>query len=167
MRCYLCLGSNLGNTEENLAKAVAVICEHSQIKLMATSSIYKTEPQGDKNQEWFANQVIEIEYAGVQSLEYTADTLMSYLLGVEAGMGRSRDEARRFGPRMIDIDIILLENYSVSTPLVDVPHKRALDRAFVLIPLQEIAPHITIQNIAVDEALARLEYRLEGNKIYQ
>lgn len=167
MRCYLCLGSNSGNTEENLAKAIAGICEHAQISLAAKSGIYKTEPQGDKNQEWFANQVIAIDYACSQPLEYAADMLMSYLLGVEAGLGRSRDEARRFGPRVIDIDIILMENYHISTPLVDVPHKRAQDRAFVLIPLQEIAPHISMQNMPVHEALARLEYRLEGNKIYQ
>lgn len=167
MRCYLCLGSNLGNTVENLAKAIGGICEHAQITLAAKSAIYQTEPQGDKNQQWFANQVIAIDYVCSQPLEYAADMLMSYLLGVEAGMGRCRDETRRFGPRVIDIDIILMENYTVSTPLVDVPHKRAQERAFVLIPLQEIAPHITIQNIAVDEALARLEYRLEGNKIYQ
>lgn len=167
MRCYLCLGSNLGNTEEILAKAIAAICEHPKITLAAKSGIYKTEPQGDKNQEWFANQVLAIEYACAQPLEYAADLLMSYLLGVEAGMGRSRDETRRFGPRVIDIDIILLENFRISTSLVEVPHKRAQERAFVLIPLQEIAPHISIQNMPIDEALSRLEYRLDGNKIYQ
>lgn len=167
MRCYLCLGSNEGNPEKNLSRARTSICEHSQIKLLAQSSVYKTEPQGDKNQEWFANQVIAIEYACSLPLEQAADTLMSYLLGVEAGMGRSRDETRRFGPRVIDIDIILIENAVLATPFVDIPHKRALERAFVLIPLQEIAPHISIQNIPVGEALARLEYKRDGNKIYQ
>ncbi len=167
MRCYLCLGSNEGNAEQNLAIARESICEHSRIKLLAQSSVYKTEPQGDKEQQWFANQVIEIEYACLLPLEQAADTLMSYLLGVEAGMGRKRDETRRFGPRVIDIDIILMENAVLSTSLVDIPHKRALERAFVLIPLQEIAPHISIQNIPVGDALACLEYRLDENKVYQ
>lgn len=167
MRCYLCLGSNEGSTEKNLSAAIENICEHAEITLLARSAVYKTEPQGDKNQQWFANQVIAIEYASFLPRKQAADTLMSYLLGVEAGMGRKRDEARRFGPRVIDIDIILMENYALSTSFVDVPHKRALERAFVLIPLQEIAPHIRIQNIPVEEALSRLEYRLDGNKIYQ
>lgn len=167
MRCYLCLGSNKGDTEKNLAAAIENICEHAQIKLLAKSAIYKTEPQGDKNQEWFANQAIEIEYSCPLPIEQAADTLMSYFLGVEAGMGRKRDEARHFGPRIIDIDIIAVENYTLSTLFADIPHKRALERAFVLIPLQEIAPHIRIQNIAVGEALSRLDYRLEENKIYQ
>lgn len=167
MRCYLCLGSNEGDTEKNLAAAIESICEHAQIELFAQSAIYKTEPQGDKNQQWFANQAIAIEYVSSLPLEQAADTLMSYLLGVEAGMGRKRNAARRFGPRVIDIDIILIENEMISTPLVDVPHKRALERAFVLIPLQEIAPHIRIQDIPVGEALSRLVYRLDGNKIYQ
>lgn len=167
MRCYLCLGSNEGSPEKNLEAAIENICKHAQIKLLAKSAIYKTEPQGDKNQQWFANQVIAIEYHSPLPPEQAADTLMSYLLGVEAGMGRCRDEARRFGPRVIDIDIILMENYTLSTLFVDVPHKRALERAFVLIPLQEIAPHISIQNIPVGEALSRLVYRLDGNKIYQ
>ena len=167
MRCYLCLGSNEGDTEENLSCAIKSICEHNRIKLLAQSSVYKTEPQGDKEQEWFANQVIEIEYACSLPVEQAADTLMSYLLGVEAGMGRCRDEARRFGPRVIDIDIIFIENAVLTTSLVEIPHKRALERAFVLIPLQEIAPHISIQNIPISEALDSLEYRLDGNKIYQ
>lgn len=167
MRCYLCLGSNQGCTEKNLSAAVDSICEHASVQLLAKSAIYKTEPQGDKNQQWFANQVIEIEYSCPLPLDQAADTLMSYLLGIEAGMGRKRDVTRRFGPRVIDIDIILMENYTLSTSFVDVPHKRALERAFVLIPLQEIAPHIRIQNIPVEEALSRLEYRLDGNKIYQ
>lgn len=167
MRCYLCLGSNEGDTEKNLAEAVESICEHPQIELTAQSAVYKTEPQGDKNQQWFANQAIAVEYAVSLPLEQAADTLMSYLLGVEAGMGRKRDAARRFGPRVIDIDIILIENETISTYFVDIPHKRALERAFVLIPLHEIAPHSKIQNIPIGEALSRLVYRLDGNKIYQ
>ena len=73
--------------------------------MISKSSVYQTEPQGDKNQKWFANQVILINYAMQGELEVIADNLMQYLLGVEAGMGRIRDKARRFGPRIIDIDI--------------------------------------------------------------
>ena len=169
MICYICLGSNEGQTEKNLADAAACICRHPQLSLLAKSSVYKTEPQGDKNQQWFANQVIAVEYAAApkDTAAAAADMLMQYLLGVEAGMGRVRDGARRFGPRVIDIDIILLGGENLQTPWVTVPHPRVLDRAFVLIPLQEIAPHITICNIPIGEALAKLPYRLEDNKIFQ
>lgn len=169
MICYLCLGSNLGNAEENLCRAAENICQHNEITLLARSSVYKTEPQGDKNQQWFANQVIAVDYSPAhgKSTEYLADNLMQYLLGVEAGMGRIRDEARRFGPRVIDIDIIVMEDKKIKTDWVQVPHPRVLERAFVLIPLQEIAPHIMIDDIPVKDALARLQYRLVDNKIYQ
>ena len=82
-------------------------------------------------------------------------------------MGRVRDENRRFGPRIIDIDILLVGNTKISTNLVEVPHPKALDRAFVLVPLHEIAPHITIHNIHIEDALSQLDYRLKENKIYQ
>lgn len=168
MICYICLGSNQGNTENNLAKAVECICQHPQISLLAKSSVYKTEPQGDKEQEWFANQVISVEYAVEGgSSESNADMLMQYLLGVEAGMGRVRDEARRFGPRVIDIDIICFGSGQIQTKWVCVPHPRALERAFVLIPLQEIAPHISIQGMPIGEALQKIQYSVDENKIFQ
>lgn len=174
MRCYLCLGSNQGNPEENLVRAAESICRHENIRLHAVSSVYKTEPQGDKNQQWFANQVIAVDYETSGSLAEAADNLMQYLLGIEAGMGRVRDEARRFGPRVIDIDIIAMEDnppsgqmLSLQTKWVTVPHPRVLERAFVLIPLQEIAPHISINSIPTGKALEKLAHRLEGNKIFQ
>lgn len=167
MRCYLCLGSNQGNAEEHLAYAAESICQHEKISLAAKSSVYKTEPQGDKNQQWFANQVIAVEYAAEGNPAVSADNLMQYLLGVEAGMGRVRDEARRFGPRVIDIDIILFGEENLHTDWVTVPHPRVLERAFVLIPLQEIAPHISIGSVPIAEALEKLAYRVEENKIFQ
>lgn len=167
MRCYISLGSNLGNTEENLQKAILSIVQHNAISLIKSSSVYKTEPQGDKNQEWFANQVIIIDYNVDGEKELIAENLMQYLLGVEAGLGRIRDEARRFGPRIIDIDILYIEDLLLNTPILTVPHPRVLERAFVLIPLQEIAPNIRIAESTIQEALAKLEYRVENNKIYQ
>lgn len=167
MICFFSLGSNLGDKESNLAKAIEHICRHGQIRFLAKSSIYETEPQGDKNQGWFANQVIAVDYDFSVPLDLAVDNLMNYLLGIEAGMGRVRDENRRFGPRIIDIDILLVENTKISTNLVEVPHPKALDRAFVLVPLHEIAPHITIHNIHIEDALSQLDYRLKENKIYQ
>ncbi len=167
MLCYISLGSNLGNTKENLEKAISGITQHQDISLVSKSSIYQTEPQGDKDQEWFANQIILIEYAMQGKLESIADNLMQYLLGVESGMGRIRDKARRFGPRIIDIDILLIEDFAINTQIVTVPHPRLLERAFVLIPLQEIAPKISIHKMPIQEALATIHYRVEDNKIYQ
>ncbi len=167
MLCYISLGSNLGNTKENLQKAISGIIQHPNISLVRVSSVYETEPQGDKNQEWFANQVILIDYNVAEKTEIVADNLMHYLLGVEAGMGRIRDKSRRFGPRIIDIDILLIEDFAIHTQLVTIPHVRILERAFVLIPLQEIAPEISIHKITIKDALANLHYRIQDNQIYQ
>lgn len=167
MLCYISLGSNLGNTKENLQKAILGIIQHQDISLISESSVYQTEPQGDKNQKWFANQVILINYAMQGELEVIADNLMQYLLGVEAGMGRIRDKTRRFGPRIIDIDILLIEDFTINTQMVTIPHPRLLERAFVLIPLQEIAPKISIHKMPIKEVLAKINYRMEDNKIYQ
>lgn len=200
---YISLGSNTGNPQENLCKAVEQIQENTKISIGAISSFYFTEPQGDKDQNWFCNQVMRLDFSQetdcasssndlINSIEQKnikkAYELLEYLQNIENNMGRIRDNARRFGPRIIDLDLIYASNISISTEKLTLPHPRFLERAFVLIPLQEIHSGLilsksTLQNIVADSflynlfqdeehisieyALQSLDYRLEGNKIFQ
>ena len=177
---YISLGSNSDNALNSLEIALQEIKLHKKGRIGATSSIYQTEPQGDKDQNWFYNQLIRFDLDILdsqetkQTSEYKklitnqAELLLDFLLNIEKKMGRNRDPLRRFGPRVIDLDIILFGTYCINTKILEVPHPRFLERAFVLIPLQEIDPSIIIaKNIKIIEALANISFKIDGNKIYQ
>jgi 2-amino-4-hydroxy-6-hydroxymethyldihydropteridine diphosphokinase len=131
---YLSLGSNLGERQENLERALALL-EVAGIRIVHRSSIYETEPQDVANQPWFLNMVVgcETRFFPVQ--------LLTAVLHIEREMGRKRGAtAVRKGPRLIDIDVLLYGNAAIETPRLVVPHPRMLERRFVLEPLLEIAP---------------------------
>jgi 2-amino-4-hydroxy-6-hydroxymethyldihydropteridine diphosphokinase len=130
---YLALGSNIGNREENLRKAIARLAE-SGIKIKAISSIYETEPVDYLDQDWFLNGVLEAE----TSLEPLA--LLKTMCAIEMAMGSKKPFAK--GPRLIDLDILLYADQTIDTPELQVPHPRMLDRKFVMVPLAEIAPDV-------------------------
>lgn len=130
-RAYLALGSNLGDRFTLLVQAVREL-ESESVRVTQLSSIYETEPQGKVDQPHFLNAVAEIQTA----LEPAA--LLAYTQSVEAHLGRVRIE--RWGPRTVDIDLILFEGVTSSDPVLTLPHPRAAERAFVLIPLLEINP---------------------------
>ncbi|GAB6887961.1 2-amino-4-hydroxy-6-hydroxymethyldihydropteridine diphosphokinase [Desulfothermus okinawensis JCM 13304] len=158
---YISLGSNMGDPTKNLHIARDHLDNSPNIKITKISSIYLTEPQGLKNQPWFANQVIEVQVNG-----FTPITLLHKLLKVEDLMGRKRTV--RWGPRIIDLDLILFENHIIDSEKLTLPHPRMFKRAFVLIPLLEIEPEITTPNgDKIKPFLDQLNYRLKGNKIWQ
>ena len=130
---YLSLGSNLGNKQLNLEIACRML-EAEDIRITAASSVYITEPWGNPTQDDFLNQVLEVE----TTLE--AEQLLAVMQNIEKRMGRVRSE--HWGPRLIDIDIILFGEQVISSPDLTVPHPYLEQRAFVLIPLLEIAPGI-------------------------
>lgn len=181
---YISLGTNDGEALNNLKKAIEEISTHTQGNIAAISSIYQTEPQGDKDQNWFYNQLIRFDFTGLANfaefqeeghtspntklIENEAILFLEFLLNIEKKMGRIRDPLRRFGPRIIDLDIILFGTYCINNEKLEIPHPRFLERAFILIPLQEIAPSIIMTNkINITDALANLSFRVDGNKIYQ
>jgi len=146
---YIGLGSNLGNRKENLMKAVECLRAHSEIEVEALSSVYETAPVGVKDQPSFLNMVVRIKTA----LE--AGNLLQTLQRIEERMGRRR--TKRWGPRVIDLDILLYDRKSIRSSCLQVPHPRILERAFVLIPLLEIDPGISLPDgTLLKDAISRI-----------
>lgn len=133
---YIALGSNIEPREIYLQKAVEFLDEHESIQVKRQSSIYETEPVGYVDQEKFLNKVMEIE----TSLD--AAELLAYCQSTEINLGRKRE--LKWGPRTIDLDILLYNQENINSEQLIVPHPRMQERAFVLIPLQEIHPAINI-----------------------
>jgi 2-amino-4-hydroxy-6-hydroxymethyldihydropteridine diphosphokinase len=129
---YLSLGSNLGDRHTNLRTATSLISPRIQPKVQ--SSVYETEPWGYTDQPAFLNLVVK----AYTNLEPHAT--LSYIKVIEITMGRQ--ETFRYGPRMIDLDILLYDDLIIESPTLTIPHPRLTERAFVLVPLAEIAPDL-------------------------
>jgi 2-amino-4-hydroxy-6-hydroxymethyldihydropteridine diphosphokinase len=132
------------------------------------SSVYLTEPRELKNQPWFANQVAALRC----SIAVSPHDLLDALSEIEDRMGRSRAEddagATRFGPRIIDLDVLLYGSLEYADERLQLPHPRIKERAFVLVPLVEIAPEAVLPDgERVATALKRIDYTLDGRHIYQ
>ncbi|HEX8838798.1 MAG TPA: 2-amino-4-hydroxy-6-hydroxymethyldihydropteridine diphosphokinase [Candidatus Acidoferrum sp.] len=130
---YLSLGSNIGDRENNLRKAIRALAE-ANLRVTRVSSFYETEPVDLREQPWFLNCVVRGE-AQTPALD-----LLHALRGIEAHMGSEKLVPK--GPRLIDIDILLYGDATVDRPELQVPHPRMLQRKFVLVPLAEIAPNL-------------------------
>lgn len=158
---YISLGSNMGDPRENLYNAINYLKKDPNLSILKTSSVYFTEPQGLKEQPWFANQAIKLNVN-----RFTPITLLQKLLKIENMMGRKRDI--RWGPRIIDLDLILFDNFIIHTSELILPHPRMFQRAFVLIPLLEIEPQLTTPGgKKIKLYLEQLKYKIRGNKIWQ
>ncbi len=127
---YLGLGSNLGNRQENLDTALEFLSQRMQIRKV--SSVYETEPVGNTKQPRFLNLVCRV------NTRLTPEEILSLAKGIELKMGRV--PGKRNAPRLIDIDILLYGDRVIKTRNLKIPHPRLTERAFVLIPLAEIAP---------------------------
>ncbi len=127
---YLSLGSNLGDRQSYLAKALDQLAANPEVKLTAVSSLYETDPVGDKDQDSFYNCVVELKTS------LPAGELLQFCQKIELELGRLR--TRRWGPRTIDIDILLYGSLKQDDPDLILPHPRMAERNFVLVPLREI-----------------------------
>jgi 2-amino-4-hydroxy-6-hydroxymethyldihydropteridine diphosphokinase len=134
MRTYLGVGTNLGDRENNLNEALALIEEHIG-SIVQSSAIYETEPWGFRSQDNFLNMVLVVE------TKLRPSGLLGRILMVEANMGRLRDEIT-YSSRIIDIDILFYGNRKFEKKTLVIPHPRLHERRFVLVPLCEIAPDI-------------------------
>jgi len=146
----IALGGNVGDVRATFKRAIADIRSKAQAVLLARSSDYATPPWGDEQQAHFINACIEIE-TGLAPLP-----LLSVLQRIERAFGRDRSRERRWGPRTLDLDLIAYDDVSMDQPELTLPHPRAFERAFVLVPLSEIAPDRLIAGRSVREALADL-----------
>lgn len=156
---YISLGCNQGDCGQNLAAALEQLAAWPEIELEAVSGVYRTEPQGDLEQPWFFNQAARLG----TMLEPLP--LLRALQEIENRLGRVRDARRRFGPRVIDLDLLDYAGISVNEPELILPHPRMPERAFVLAPLLEVARGGMLERARI--ALGALEYVLDNDKIYQ
>lgn len=131
---YLSLGSNIGDRAANLNAAIAALAD-AGFRLSKVSSFYETEPVDYLQQDWFLNCVVE------GKTELDAGTLLARIREIEKRMGSEKVIAK--GPRILDIDILLYGDVTIATPELQVPHPRMTQRRFVLVPLAEVAPHVT------------------------
>jgi 2-amino-4-hydroxy-6-hydroxymethyldihydropteridine diphosphokinase len=144
----IALGGNVGDVRTTFRKAIAQICGMAQAVLIARSSDYSTPPWGDENQDPFINACIEIE------TDLDPHALLFVLQKVEQKFGRAREKDRRWGPRTLDLDMIAYDDVALQKPDLTLPHPRLFERAFVLVPLAEIAPERVISGIPVRDGLA-------------
>ena len=139
---YLSLGANLGNREETLQEAVRRIGAAESIELTAGSSVYETEPWGKLDQPRFLNLAVAVETT------LSPEALLALAQKIEKELGRVRHE--RWGARTIDIDILYFDGVERNTPDLTLPHPYMTERAFVLVPLAEIAPTLTVKGKTVE-----------------
>lgn len=146
----IALGGNVGDVRQTFQKAIANILGMTQAALLARSSDYATPPWGEAQQARFINACIEIE-TGLDP-----HALLFTLHRIEAKFGRDRAREQRWGPRPLDLDLIAYDDVSLQKPELTLPHPRLFERAFVLVPLVEIAPDRLIAGRSIAAALARL-----------
>jgi 2-amino-4-hydroxy-6-hydroxymethyldihydropteridine diphosphokinase len=146
------MGSNLGKRQETIAEAVELIGAEEGVEVVAVSSLRETEPVGYADQPPFMNGVIGLE------TELSPRKLLERLLEIERRLGRVRGEGPRFGPRTIDLDLLLYGDEIVDEPGLIVPHSRLHERRFALEPLAELDPYLEVPGLGpVQALLARLE----------
>lgn len=149
MITYIALGTNLEDRAHNLARARALL--NAQVTIINVSGIYETEPWGVTDQPKFLNQVVQGD------TKLSALDLLRFIKSIERAMGRR--ETFRYGPRLIDLDILLFGELILNAPNLVIPHPRMVERAFVLAPLAEIASshYIPGTGLTVAQALAPLD----------
>ena len=157
---FLSLGSNLGDREKNLRDAVKKLRANQNLDVISISSIYETEPMYVENQEYFYNIVLK---AAIKST-YSAFELLGYAKMIEFDLGRKSAYAR-YGPRIIDIDILTFDELKIDSDLLGLPHPKIFERNFVLVPLSEISPDFMIKNKNILDYISERNFKEKVVKI--
>ena len=149
MRVGFGLGSNMGDKPANITRALAMLEERGVARLHAISRIYRTPPWGVLDQGDFANA------CAIGETSLSPYELLAAVKRIEADMGRA--PSRRWGPRLIDVDILFLGDHTLDDPELTLPHKELFGRGFVLAPLVEIAPDLVLDGVPVKQALTAVD----------
>jgi 2-amino-4-hydroxy-6-hydroxymethyldihydropteridine diphosphokinase len=143
------LGSNIGDKAGNISRAIELLTANGDVRLVAKSRIYRSPPWGVVEQDAFANACITVR------TKLLPHDLLRRCQAVEAEMGRVRHQ--KWGPRVIDVDILTYRNETIETPDLTVPHPFIAERAFVLLPLAEVAPDLVIDGRPVSGLINRVD----------
>ncbi|MFP7480117.1 2-amino-4-hydroxy-6-hydroxymethyldihydropteridine diphosphokinase [Terribacillus saccharophilus] len=158
-QAWIALGSNIAPRETYLQQAIQTLSEHEEIKLKQISTVYETDPVGYEDQDQFLNMVAEVE-TNLDPLE-----LLHICQDIEQDLGRKR--IIRWGPRTVDLDILLYSNENMNVEELILPHPRMHERAFVLVPLAEIAAELPLKGKSVQEWLDALPTRdVQGVRVW-
>ncbi|ATP38639.1 2-amino-4-hydroxy-6-hydroxymethyldihydropteridine diphosphokinase [Solibacillus sp. R5-41] len=156
---YLSIGTNIGEREKNLQQAVQALMEQSAVQVKRVSSIYETAAVGYTEQADFLNIAVAVESP------LMAQELLEVCQSIENELGRVRE--MRWGPRIIDLDILLYNHENIETESLIIPHPRMYERAFVLVPLQEIAPSDEMIHEKSTRTLQAFNIEQEGVKLWK
>jgi 2-amino-4-hydroxy-6-hydroxymethyldihydropteridine diphosphokinase len=144
---FVGIGSNLGEPERQIAAALEQLAAEDGIELVAVSSLRWTDPVGLEDQPRFLNGAARIE------TDLASCELLQRLLAIEARLGRVRGEGPRFGPRTIDLDLLVYGDETIDEPGLTVPHPRLAERLFALEPLAELEPSLEVPGLGSVQAL--------------
>jgi 2-amino-4-hydroxy-6-hydroxymethyldihydropteridine diphosphokinase len=147
----IALGGNIGDARKTIAAAIDSFCDGVKVRLIARSSDYRTPPWGVTDQPPFTNACIAVATA------LSPHELLARAQATERAFGRERAREQRYGPRSLDIDILAYDDIVLGEPDLTLPHPRLFERAFVLVPLAEIAPDRVIAGHSVREALRGMD----------
>jgi 2-amino-4-hydroxy-6-hydroxymethyldihydropteridine diphosphokinase len=148
---FIALGGNVGDVRATFDAAIAILCDGPEVQLLARSSDYQTPPWGVTDQPPFINAVIAV------ATTLTPHQLLSRAQACERALGRDRAHEQRWGPRTIDLDILAYDDLVLNDATLTLPHPHLFERAFVLVPLTDIAPDRIIAGIRVSDALKRVD----------
>jgi 2-amino-4-hydroxy-6-hydroxymethyldihydropteridine diphosphokinase len=148
---FIALGGNVGDVRATFDRAIALFCDGVAVRLTARSSDYRTPPWGVTDQPPFINAVIAV------ATTLKPHALLQRMQDCERALGRDRAHERHWGPRPIDLDLLAYDDVVLNDATLTLPHPRMFERAFVLVPLAEIAPDRVIGGIRMREALKQVD----------
>ena len=143
------LGSNVGDKRANIARAISLLTEKGDIRLVERSRDYKSAPWGVKDQDWFVNACVSV------ATGLSARALLERCQQVESAMGRVRKQ--KWGPRVIDCDVLTYRDERIAEPGLNVPHPLIAERSFVLVPLKDVAPGLKLGGRSLDELISQID----------
>jgi 2-amino-4-hydroxy-6-hydroxymethyldihydropteridine diphosphokinase len=143
------MGSNVGDKAGNIARATALLCMDGAVRLVKQSRLYRSAPWGILEQDWFVNA------AAAVATELSAHELLQRCLAVEDEMGRVRQQ--KWGPRLVDVDVLTYRNQTIDTPDLKVPHPFIEQRSFVLVPLLDLAPGELVRGRTIRELAGAID----------